>query len=449
MDIEDVIAEVLQRIVPTKEEENFVSTLMEEIKEKTEETIEELNLDAKPYFVGSLAKDTYLAGDHDVDLFIAFPLDTSLEELREKGLELGKVLGERLGKYEIAYAEHPYVRAEYKGIRVDIVPCYNVKNWKDVRTAVDRSILHTHWVLENIKGKNNEVRLLKRFLKGINAYGSEIYIRGFSGYLAEILIIEFGSFLNVLEKSDFMLRKKIIDPEDWMKRESEITMKTIKREVGEDKPLIVIDPVDPRRNVAANLSWERYGLFYFKSQEFLKEPSTEFFFPRKKIGNYLSALRSRKTHLITLTFNPPKLVDDILLPQVERTAKGIKRQLELEGFKVLGYDYGREFIFLEVDRLEREGIKVKRGPLYFTQHGKRFYEKNDIVWIEGKELASEKPISTFIVDVLEEILRKGQFSAGKNIKDAIVKGDILVDFVPKELSKDAYLFLSREKFRVK
>jgi tRNA nucleotidyltransferase (CCA-adding enzyme) len=199
MTLEEVIAEVLQKIVPTEEERAFVRSLMDELQEVAGEIAKELGLDIRPYFVGSTAKDTYLAGDHDFDLFLAFPLDVPLEELREKGLELGTAIAEKLDSYEIAYAEHQYVRARYRGVKVDLVPCYDVKSWKDVRTAVDRSILHTKWVNENLRGRNNEVRLLKRFLKGINAYGSEIYVRGFSGYLAEILVIKYGSFLDVLK----------------------------------------------------------------------------------------------------------------------------------------------------------------------------------------------------------------------------------------------------------
>ncbi|WP_297548722.1 nucleotidyltransferase domain-containing protein, partial [Thermococcus sp.] len=159
MDIEAVISEVLQRIRPSEEERAFVEELMKELEGIANKTIEELGLEVKPYFVGSLAKDTYLAGDHDVDLFLAFPLETPLEELRKKGLELGKAIAEKLDSYEIAYAEHPYIRAKYRGVSVDLVPCYDVKDWKDVRTAVDRSILHTRWVNENLRGRNDEVRL--------------------------------------------------------------------------------------------------------------------------------------------------------------------------------------------------------------------------------------------------------------------------------------------------
>ncbi|WP_297506032.1 CCA tRNA nucleotidyltransferase [Thermococcus sp.] len=454
MDVKAVISEVLQRIRPTEEERAFVKELMDELGEIAERIIDELGLEAKPYFVGSLAKDTYLAGDHDVDLFLAFPLETPLEELREKGLELGKVIAERLDSYEIAYAEHPYVRASYKGVGVDLVPCYDVKNWRDVRTAVDRSILHTRWVNEHIKGKNDEVRLLKRFLKGIKAYGSEVYVRGFSGYLAEILVIKYGSFLDVLRNADFMLRQKIIDPENWLRKEPEIAMKTVRREVEEDRPLIVIDPVDPRRNVSANLSWEKYGVFYFKSEGFLKEPSIEFFFPPVATpGDYADELRRKGTHLLTILFDRPELVDDVLLPQLEKSARGIETALEREGFRVFGRNYGysdkKAFIMLEVDRLERPAVKIHPGPEFFTERGRDFYRKNERVWLVGKRLYAEKKVTENVLDILSSLLEKNQVSLGKNLREVVKNADFLVDYVPGELGGEAYLFLSRKKDSLK
>ncbi|NJE05668.1 CCA tRNA nucleotidyltransferase [Thermococcus sp. M36] len=451
MDVEEVIGEVLAKIRPSEEERAFVERLMVELREIAKGTIESLGLDVTPYFVGSLAKDTYLAGDHDVDLFLAFPPDIPLKELREKGLELGKAIAEKLDSYEIAYAEHPYVRARYKGVKVDLVPCYDVESWRDVKTAVDRSILHTEWVLENLRGRNDEVRLLKRFLKGIGAYGSEIYVRGFSGYLAEILVIKYGSFTGVLENADFMLRQKIIDPGNWLKREYKIAMKTIKREAEEDRPIIVIDPVDPRRNVAANLGWEKYGRFYFKASQFMEKPSAGFFFPgRPKAGSYLAELRRKGTHLVTLLFEKPELVDDLLLPQLERSARGFEKALEREGFRVLGWDIGysgkKAVIMLEVDRIERERVRIKPGPEFFTEMGRDFYRKNERVWLIGKRLYAEKRVSEHVVDVLWEMLGKNQVSLGKGIREGIKRASVLVDYVPKELKEEAYLFLSREKW---
>ncbi|CAD5243296.1 CCA tRNA nucleotidyltransferase [Thermococcus camini] len=454
MDTDDIIGEILDKIRPTEEERAFVESLMMELKAIAEETIESLGLDVKPHFVGSLAKDTYLAGDHDVDLFLTFPLDTPLEKLREKGLELGKAIAERLDLYEIAYAEHPYVRARYRGVKVDLVPCYDVKSWRDVRTAVDRSILHNRWVLENLGGRNDEVRLLKRFLKGIRAYGSEIYIRGFSGYFAEILVIKYGSFLEVLKNADFMLRQKIIDPGNWLKREYELAMKTVRREAEADKPLIVIDPVDPRRNVAANLGWEKYGRFYFKAYQFLESPGEEFFFPKgQEVEDYLAELRKKGTHLVTLAFDAPNLVEDVLLPQLERSARGFEKALSREGFNVLGWNVGRSsgkaFIMLEVDRRERERVKIKPGPEFFTERGWDFYRKNERVWIRGKRLFAEKRVKENVIDVITELIEKNQVGLGKGIREAIKGADVLLNYVPKELEDEAYLFLSREKWNLK
>ncbi len=454
MDVEVVLQSVLQQIHPTDEERVFLEGLMDELESIAENTIESMGLDVKPHFVGSLAKDTYLAGDHDVDLFLAFPLDVPLEKLREGGLNLGKAIAEKLDSHEIAYAEHPYVRARYRGVKVDLVPCYDVKSWSDVRTAVDRSVLHNRWILENLQGRNDEVRLLKRFLKGINAYGSEIYIRGFSGYLAEILVIRYGSFIKTLENADFMLKQKIIDPGNWLKREHEMAMKTVRREAEADRPLIVIDPVDPRRNVAANLSWEKYGVFYFKAHKFLENPSEEFFFPgRQKRGNYLSELRRKGTHLVTLVFKKPEMVDDLLLPQLERSARGLEKALSREGFRVLawntGYSRGTAFIMLETDSVVRARVKVEPGPEFFTERGQNFYRKNKRVWIIGKRLYAEKNVEQSITEVIEALLRKNQVSTGRGIRESVRGASLLVDYVPKKMEEEAYLLLSRKKWGLK
>ncbi len=453
MDIEIILRDVLEKARPGEDERAFVVNLMRELEITAREAAEELDLDVRPYFVGSLAKDTYLAGDYDVDLFLAFPLETPLEELRREGLTLGKSIAERLQGYEVAYAEHPYVRAKYMGVDVDLVPCYDVKDWRDVRTAVDRSILHTRWVKENIKGMNDEVRLLKRFLKGIRVYGSEVYVRGFSGYLAEIMIVHYGSFLSVIKSVNSLLRRRKIDPGDWLRKESDIAVGTVKREMRENRPLIVIDPVDPRRNVAANLSWERYGRFYFKSGEFLEKPSLRFFFPGRKVsGSYIKELRKRKTGLVTILFEAPELVDDLLIPQLERSARGLERALKREGFNVLGWNVGKSkwaFIMLEVDRVERERVKLKPGPEFFAERAVDFYRKNEKVWLFGKRLYSEKWVRESVVDVIEELFKKGQVALGRGIKKAVRNSDVLLNYVPRDLEGEAYLFLSREKWGLK
>lgn len=447
----ELLKEVLERIKPSEEERALVNAVTREIVGIAEEEIGKKDLEVTPRLVGSIAKDTYLSGDHDVDLFLAFPLEVPLEELRKIGLELGEAIGKRLESYEIAYAEHPYVRAFYKGFDVDIVPCYNVKSWRDVKTAVDRSLLHTEWVVKHLDGRNDEVRLLKKFLKGINAYGSEVYVRGFSGYLTELLIIKYGSFMNLLENVEFLGKGKIIDLEGWLKKEPEIAYKTVERE--RESPLIVIDPVDPRRNVASSLSWEKFGVFYFKAKEFVEKPGIGFFFPSKaKAGDYKALLKKKGTNLVTLLFPKPELVDDVLLPQLERSAKGFEKSLKREGFEVFDLNWGyteKAFIMLEVDRVERPRVILKPGPEFLGERALDFYAKNQKVWIRGKRLYSEKEVKEGIVDVIEDLLTKNQVALGKNLREVIKNAEISINFVPPELEEEAYLFLSKEKWNIK
>ena len=48
--------------------------------------------------------------DLDIDIFIKFPLTTSLEDLKAQGLELAqKCIKEANGTYEERYASHPYL----------------------------------------------------------------------------------------------------------------------------------------------------------------------------------------------------------------------------------------------------------------------------------------------------------------------------------------------------
>jgi len=121
-----LLEEVLGRIKPSEEERRLVNKVTREVVDIAKAKIEKVESEVTLHLVGSIAKDTYLSGDHDIDLFLAFPLESSLEELRKRGLELAKAIGNNLENYEVAYAEHPYVRAIYKGFDIDIVPGYNV-----------------------------------------------------------------------------------------------------------------------------------------------------------------------------------------------------------------------------------------------------------------------------------------------------------------------------------
>jgi len=115
-----------------------------------------------------------------------------------------------------------------------------------------------------IKGLEDDVLLLKQFLKGIGVYGSELRTRGFSGYLVELLIINYGSFENVLKTACGWKYGTLIDIEDH-------------GTIIHKDPLVMIDPTDPVRNVAAALSLDNMCIFIDRACEFLKQPDISYF----------------------------------------------------------------------------------------------------------------------------------------------------------------------------
>ncbi|MEM4142433.1 MAG: nucleotidyltransferase domain-containing protein, partial [Thermoplasmata archaeon] len=185
----EFIKDVLERIKPTEEEQKFLLENAEDIISKIKLNL--IGVDADPILVGSLAKGTNLK-DTDVDIFIRFSTKYDRSYIEEKTIEIGKKI---LESTEINFAEHPYIKGKYRNLLFEIVPCYRIEDSIRKITSVDRTPLHTEFVIRNLKEwQKDEVRLLKQFLKGLGIYGAEAKIDGFSGYLTELLIIKYGKF---------------------------------------------------------------------------------------------------------------------------------------------------------------------------------------------------------------------------------------------------------------
>lgn len=372
-----VIKEVLKRICPTEEEKKKLKKIVNEIKSKIEK---EKPKDAEVMLVGSVAKETYLKNELDIDFFVLFPKNYKKEEMAEIVISIGKKI---LDKWEIQYAEHPYIRGYYKNYEVDIVPCYKVKEASQKISAVDRTPFHTEYIKKNLgEEMKNEVRLLKQFLKGIGCYGAEAKIEGFSGYLAELLIIKYGSFLNVLKAS-----------QSW------------------NEEFIFIDPVDPSRNVAAALSKEKLNFFILAAREFLKNPKIEFFFPKKPKELPEEEIRKKLKNFIGICFKKPDLPDDILYPQLKKAVSSIENLMQQNDFKVIRKAYyanDEAFVAVELERKEIEAIKLHMGPpLHEKKHVKSFLNK----W-ENNEKAVDKP---FIKDGRLWVKVKREYTNAMNL----------------------------------
>ncbi len=403
-----------------------------------------------------MAKGTWISGKADasgttdVDIFIKFPLETSEEYLKEKGLYLGSECIKRMGgTAEYRYASHPYVTGLIAEMKIDFVPCYDIKDTKKIKSAVDRTIPHTEYVKKHLTPEEAlEVLLLKCFMSTIETYGSEFKVGGFAGYLCELLVIHYGTFLNVLESA----------AEEW-KPGYQVDLENYGTAHLFTEPLVVVDPVDPNRNVAAALSLQKMSEFVVASRNFL-ENSSPSYFQKIEIGADLNQIKTdfegRGTKTLILSFKAPDIPADALYPQIKKTVNSIVRLLERNGFKTFGGDYWTDekekvLILLEFETWKLPLIKKHYGPpVWSREHAENFIEKyREKTWLEEDRWVAEvKREHTGVQDLIETALSEeniGLLKFGKHIKDEILKKskiDDLTEFLESpKVEEDILKFL--------
>lgn len=328
---------ILKDIEPSQDDKNKVHELSNKLMELINSIAENGSINAEAVLLGSVAKNTWIASEDntknpDIDIFIKFPLSTSLEDLKNHGLELArKCIEISGGVFEERYASHPYLTGIIKGFEVDLVPCYDIKDASQLKSAVDRTILHTEYVVSNLeKDQEREVRLLKRFMQMVGTYGSEFKVGGFSGYLCELLVIHYGSFLDVLKGAWA----------EW-KPCHHIDLKKYGTSRLFKDPLIVIDPTDENRNVSAALTLQKMSEFTIAAGNFLKNPDKSYFYPKQieyNPENILEEFSSRETTTLILSFPTPDIPSDALHPQIRKTEASLVNIMECEDFSVMGSD---------------------------------------------------------------------------------------------------------------
>ncbi len=394
--IDRVLQDALVRITPTEKERKEISDAIEKVKRAVDSVLKKRNLSYT--IAGSYNRDTWMKDKREFDVFVLFPVSYSRERLEEEGLSIGKEIMRRLkGRHKVAYAEHPYVRGSVGGFDIDIVPCYKVESAYSIKSSVDRTPFHNEWLSRHLlKELVPDVRLLKQFCKALSLYGSDAKTEGFSGYLCELLIIRYKSFKNLLrEASSWEPGRTVIDLEGHVS-----DYKAIHRKFP-GQPLIVIDPVDPGRNVAAALSPRNFVRFVSSCRRFLKNPSLQMFFPSpegQSLNDIRSAFSKRETFLLGLSFRCPEVIADILWPQLRKTAARLGNVLSDNGFRILNTlawsnekDLCAIVFELEYEKLPR--IRKIIGPSVFSlSHSRQFiekYKKPGRVWVEGEFWVAE------------------------------------------------------------
>ena len=403
--MKQIISKVSRIVIPSKAMEKSKNHIAELAFKLVKKEIRKFPEVTGLEFGGSFAKGTWLSKDADVDIFIRFKKSTSEEKFEKISKKIGF---ESLKGYSpnVRYSEHPYVEAKIKNTMINVVPFYDVKNgeWK---SAADRSPFHTKFMEKSLTSKmRNEVRILKTFFKSNGIYGAEIAKQGFSGYVSEVLVLHFGSFENVMKSISEV-------------KENQILGKTSKKF---NTSIVIIDPIDSNRNLAAAISDENIGKFILVSRAFKEKPTLEFFKNKKS-----TISKKHWENLLVIKFNFKIRSPDIIWGQIKRAASSLSTQLELGGFNVLRSkpytDQKKEvYLFFLLESTKISEIYTKNGPEIFRENSsKSFISKNlintELMWIGNnkKIISLQKRKHTEAVKFMIEFLKK-------NLRTDIPKG---------------------------
>lgn len=396
---------------------------------------------------GSIAKGTNLRGSADIDIFMLFDREISKEVMVGRGMAYAKAVAARRKhtRFEIKYAEHPYVRVYFDdiGIKLDLTPAYKLSRINDMGTSVDRTPLHTQFINSHLTDRQrDDVRLLKYLLKAHGLYGAEVKTKGFSGYLCELLVYNFGSLWKTIEffstaspplSIDAAGRKAGIDP-------------SLEKKFGSG--FVVVDPVDPNRNVAAAVSDSSLARFVILCKMFVLKPGINTFYQYGVDINKSYAMLSK---LIKDTGAAPHLLkmavsdktEDIVWPQLNRVSQILEKEIEKAGFVVLvscswtkgGYGY---ILYLSQPRLLNS--RVVKGPSAFAkdypvrfmkQHGSAY----GFIIEEGHINAIERNPHPAIEDVIRSFVSSKNSVRSKDLKLGRMR---VLRRVPKGCSAEAY-----------
>jgi len=362
--------------------------------------------DIKFFVGGSYAKDTWLPGNRDVDIFAKFKYKKYLNE--DISAILYVVLRERFKDVEVVHGSRDYFHIIVNDLLFEVVPVLDIKKVDDAMNVMDVSPLHVKYVKKHLK-KKNDVRLLKALLKAQKLYGAESYVKGFSGYVLELLISYYGSFEKLIKNArKWDLDRVVIDPAKHY-RSKELAVRMLNK--SKISALVLIDPVQKDRNAAAGLSLRNYRKFIKLCKEY--DGSEKWFVSKKvdvsKLKNYLvlevEALDGKK---------------DVVLAKMSALVERIKREFELNDFVVKDYGWDENYFWFKVGELSRKykhygpkldmkehvekfkkkykNVKVEKGRVYVELERKFYDPRKFLGWLIKKDFVKEKVKKIKILD---------------------------------------------------
>ena len=415
---------ILSRITPTSDEirtqQQVTDNLVEALKGRAK------NIGQSYSFIepqGSTGrKQTQLRGAADIDLFVALrPEDYSellAQPSKDRHHSLEKTLdrlvdnwfipsarGLHVRKMRKTYSQHPFLSLEMTGIDIDIIGCFDLSADALLQngpiTAVDRTIHHTRYVVERLNDRIREdVRILKSFVRASHAYGdaSAVGRTGFTGYALELAVIFCGSFDSALDS----IRRLQVTPMDPLERSLAELRAT---PAFKDDHVFIIDPTDPRRNVASSFPPRTCKWLSFRIDEFLAavrnnadekvvDLLTETPIPDEPLPNWLSP------HAMAFEFVSNGSVHyTVLRDKLYRTAGNVVASLERERTGERRFGRALAEVYFERNRfalgvlVESPRISTtfpRKGPpkdlegprLDFMRSHPEAYERDDYLWVD-------------------------------------------------------------------
>lgn len=450
MDLDKVIESLRPVVTPSSDLRENINRIVSEVLNRLKKVSKGFEIKPDIEVHGSYAHDTWLPDERDIDIFLIFERSLGRNTIVKLGLEISK---RAFPIHEEYYAEHPYIRVAYKGCNFDIVPAAKIKKPDERITAADRTPLHTEFLKKHLTDENKfQIRVLKKLLRNLRLYGAEIRIKGFSGYLTELLVLYYGSLKELFRAAS----------KEWKPYRTVLSFhKGIRTRFND--PLVVIDPIDPNRNVAAALSLENMCKFIMVSRKLLEKPSTKYFYPpevRSIELNDLNKLRRRGTHLISVRVKCPEVPPDTLWGEIWKSMEGLKSLLERYGFQVIDSlawsDERRVLIFVyEYSPRKLSELIFRKGPPVWMENQVNEFMKKHLgkpIWIRGdrvytlekrgvvkpEQLLKDKYKEASLSKHIAEVLHGAKISTGK---DVILKNKDVPDFL-----KELKLFVEKKEW---
>ncbi len=431
------IQSTLTKIKPSTAERQHFKRITAEFLHKLNSALKKAKAKATAILGGSGAKDTWLAGNHDIDVFVQF----DYKSYADKTAELSKILkpyiakafpGKRIARL---HGSRDYFQLQYQGSTFEVIPILNLSKAAQAKNITDVSPLHARWVNKNARKLKDEIRLAKQFFRAQSFYGAESYIGGFSGYVVEILVVYYGSFGKLLRASQAWKVKEVVDVENhYPKKDALFQLNKSKTQ----SPLIVIDPVDKSRNACAALSLEKFLRLKEVAKKSLAKPLPAYFEPEiVTLDTLKNEAEKRKLNLVYVTVQPLPGKEDGVGMKLVKVFGFVKDKLRPFLVVKLGWKWDKKmggerkggrkneanFYFL-LEKRELPKVEIRAGPpLTLKEHVegfKRHYRHNGETFVENGRVMARVEVKNYKLEDFVKALVKEEYVKERARKVAAV-----------------------------